>query len=79
MEKFLKRTDRLTDEDVEQIEADIEDDVADAIAAAEETPRPDPVEMFQNVYAEMPKRLEQQLEWFQSIRDEHGDDALLED
>ncbi|WP_232703490.1 pyruvate dehydrogenase (acetyl-transferring) E1 component subunit alpha [Halobacterium wangiae] len=79
MEKFLKRTDRLTDEDVEQMEADIEDDVADAIAAAEETPRPDPVEMFQNVYAEMPKRLEQQLEWFQSIRDEHGDEALLED
>jgi pyruvate dehydrogenase E1 component alpha subunit len=79
MEKFLKKTDRLTDEDIEEIEADIEDDVADAIAAAEETPRPDPVEMFQNVYAEMPKRLEQQLEWFESIRDEHGDEALLEE
>jgi pyruvate dehydrogenase E1 component alpha subunit len=79
MEKFLKKTDRLTDEDIEEIEADIEDDVADAIEAAEETPQPDPVEMFQNVYAEMPKRLEQQLEWFESIRDEHGDEALLEE
>ncbi|MFC3477995.1 pyruvate dehydrogenase (acetyl-transferring) E1 component subunit alpha [Halobacterium litoreum] len=79
LETFLKNTDRLDDDDVEAIEADIEDDVAAAIEAAEETPRPDPVEMFQNVYADMPQRLEQQLDWFESIRAEHGDEALLED
>jgi pyruvate dehydrogenase E1 component alpha subunit len=79
METFLKNTDRLDDDDIEAIEADVEDDVADAIEAAEETPRPDPASMFENVYAEMPKRLEQQLEYFQSIRDEYGDEALLED
>lgn len=79
LEKYLQRTDRLDDEAITDIEEDVEDRVADAIAAAEETPRPDPVEMFQNVYAEMPGRLEKQLEWFQSIRAEHGDEALLED
>jgi pyruvate dehydrogenase E1 component alpha subunit len=79
LEAFLKDTDRLDDDDVEAIEADVEDDVAEAIEAAEETPRPDPASMFENVYAEMPQRLEQQLEYFQSIRDEYGDEALLED
>ena len=79
LEAFLKDTDRLDDDDIEAIEADVEDDVADAIEAAEETPRPDPASMFENVYAEMPQRLEQQLEYFQSIRDEYGDEALLED
>ena len=79
LESFLLQTDRLDEDDIEDIEADIEDDVADAIAAAEETPRPDPVEMFQHVYADMPDRLDEQLEWFESIREEHGDEALLED
>jgi len=79
LEAFLKDTDRLDDDDVEAIEADVEDDVAEAIEAAEETPRPDPASMFENVYAEMPQRLEQQLEYFQSIREEYGDEALLED
>ncbi|GGL45780.1 pyruvate dehydrogenase (acetyl-transferring) E1 component subunit alpha [Halocalculus aciditolerans] len=79
LEKFLRNTGRLDDERVADIETAVEERVADAIADAESEPRPEPSEIFDNVYAEKPPRLQEQEEWFEQVREKYGDDAMLED
>ncbi|MFB6068810.1 MAG: thiamine pyrophosphate-dependent enzyme, partial [Halobacterium sp.] len=79
LETYLLETDRLDEADVEAIQQDVEDQVADAIEAAESHPRPEPEEMFANAYETMPPRVRDQLEEFQRLRETYGDDELLED
>jgi len=79
LEAYLRAEGIMDDERHAEIEESVKTEVADAIDAAESVPRPDPREMFDNVYAEPTANLEEQYEEFAEIREKHGDDAFLED
>ena len=78
METFLRERGLLDDDRISTLEAQIEDEVAEAIETAENRLRPDPEEIFNDVYAEMPPRVRKQYEYLEQLRARHGDEVLLE-
>ncbi|MGZ0746899.1 pyruvate dehydrogenase (acetyl-transferring) E1 component subunit alpha [Haloparvum sp. AD34] len=79
LEAYLRAEGIMDDERHAEIEESVKTQVADAIDAAESVPRPDPREMFDNVYAETTANLEEQYEEFAAVREKYGDEAFLED
>lgn len=79
LETFLLNQGILDEPQIADIESTVESEVDDVIEAVESASDPDPRDMFENVYATMPDRLEEQLQYLDRLRDTHGDGALLED
>jgi pyruvate dehydrogenase E1 component alpha subunit len=79
LEAYLRNEDILDDERVAEIESEIEERVADAIDAAEAEPRPEPDQMFEHTYAELPPQLREQRDEFLETVEKHGKDAFLEE
>ena len=76
---YLRREGLLDDDKVDEIESAIETQVAEAITAAESAARPEPQALFEHVYAERPRALQQQYEEFEALRETHGDAAFFEE
>jgi pyruvate dehydrogenase E1 component alpha subunit len=79
LESYLLDTGRLDEEGVGTIESAIEQEVADAIEAAEDAPRPHPDDIFDFVYEEPTESVAEGKATLRELRDGHGDDAILED
>jgi pyruvate dehydrogenase E1 component alpha subunit len=79
LEAYLEDQGILDDERIEEIEATVEQEVADAVEAAESEPRPEPEEMFEHTFDELPPDLARQREEFVRSVEKHGKDAFLEE
>ncbi len=78
IEVFLRETGRLDDESVEALNQSVKEEVADAIDAAENYPRPHPNDMFEYVFAEVPWTVKEDREYLENLRNRHGDAAFIE-
>lgn len=79
LEAYLVNEGILDDEKIEEIEEGVKEEVADAIEAAESEPRPEPSQMFEHTFADVPEHLQRQREQFESVVEKHGKDAFVEE
>jgi len=72
MEAFLRETGRIDDDGVAAIHEEADEIVADAIDFAESV-EPDPADMFDHAYADLPPELRRQRDELLAAVDEHGE------
>ncbi|TKX59924.1 thiamine pyrophosphate-dependent dehydrogenase E1 component subunit alpha [Halorubrum sp. SS7] len=75
-EAFLRETGRIDDEGVAAIRDEADAVVADAIDFAESVD-PDPADMFDHAYADLPPEIRRQRDDLLAAVEEHGEDAFL--
>ena len=78
LESYLRDRGVLDDDRVAAIGASVEERVADAIEAAESSPRPDPADMFEFVREEVTPQARAQAERFARLRETYGDEAFID-
>lgn len=78
-ESFLKERGVLDAELIEEITARVTDRVATSIQNVEQIPRPVPDDIFEYVYDSPPEKLTRQREELVALREQYGDQVLLED
>ncbi|MFC7228836.1 pyruvate dehydrogenase (acetyl-transferring) E1 component subunit alpha [Salinirubellus salinus] len=78
LESYLYEQGVLDQERIDAVQQSVEEEVADAIETAESLERPEPAAIFEHVYEGMPKRLQQQRQYLEQLRERHGDEELLE-
>jgi pyruvate dehydrogenase E1 component alpha subunit len=78
METYLRERGTLDDERIDAIETEITETVAEAIERGTDF-EADPENLFADAYAELPERVKDQREYLRRLREEYGDEALLED
>jgi len=76
MERFLRETGRIDDEGVAAVRAEADEVVADAIDVAESVD-PDPSDMFDHAYADLPPEIRRQRDDLLAAVEEHGEGAFL--
>ncbi|NHN60942.1 MULTISPECIES: pyruvate dehydrogenase (acetyl-transferring) E1 component subunit alpha [Halorussus] len=78
LEAFLRETGRLDDDRLDEMDAEIEATLADAVDRLESY-EADPDDPFEYTYAEPTETLRDQRDYLRALREEYGDEALLQD
>ncbi|SDK57351.1 pyruvate dehydrogenase (acetyl-transferring) E1 component subunit alpha [Natronorubrum texcoconense] len=78
METFLRERGLLSDERIAAIEEENTEEIESAVEIAEAY-EPDPDDIFEHVFDELPDRIEEQRAAFRELHEQYGDEAFLRD
>lgn len=78
METFLRERGLLTDERIDAMDEAITEEIEAAVEIAESY-EPDPDDIFDHVFEELPDRIEEHRKEFRELHEKYGDEAFLRD